>query len=1023
MHPFRILPLGRSVRPFGPAARTRRGAVKLRLIVVLLLLGGFVAAAVYATVRVDTEPIPAILKKMQEAFTDGEKLISTEPKKALAKYIETEHYAKRVLDREPQSTQALLFYGQALVRQERQLEALPYFLKAQDSESESAAWCHVHAGQILCNQQSKYREGEEQFRRALVLTPGEPNATWLLGTVLRMANRNWELIPIELAEIEEKQRLNVEMMDDLSHNQRLTPDADQLLRAIKVSPDDPDVLLGHASLLRVQLKYKEAEADLRKVIEIAPKIDEAQVKLGWVLFESGDDAKFLEWQTNAKGTVTEHPLYWTVCAARAERAHQNEVAARCYWEALKRDPNLPEANYQIALLLTEMNRKPDAAPFFERTKKLADYVDLARLNHFRAYELGNGKGDLEQANRAIKAADELGNFWEAYGWTQMTYQIDPNNKALEQDLKQIEPQLKEVEKKRTLPNFNPANKLDLSMLPLPKWKVASTVSNPHVPASRVSFEDQAAAAGIHFEYFDGGDREVKGLNQFHAINGGGAGVVDFDRDGWPDLYLTQGSKDPQDRDQTEHLDRLFRNLGDGHFADVTSQTHLVENGYSQGVAVGDIDNDGFPDIFVGNIGSNRLFLNNGDGTFSDASEDSGAAESQWTSSCVIADFNGDSLPDIYALGYVEGDALTRICHDKENHSYPCVTFGFPTAHHRLWLNQGDGRFEDATATAQIDHFSDRGTSVIAADVDGSRKLDLFVGNVGTQNYFFKNDVAKRGDPPKFTEASLPMGLAFAFDGTARKSMGLAAGDFNGDGLLDFHGTHLMQEPGTLYLQQKGGFFRDACMPAGLYEPTYTTTSFGTQALDAELDGKLDLIDTCGNTDDLRNPFVPYEMQPLYLTNDGKGHFAQVSPETLGPYFQQKHLGRSVARLDWNRDGREDVVVCHSRAPVALLTNTTRNPGHHLTLRLVSTGSARDSIGTTVEVVSGGKKIVRQLSAGDGFQASNERALVFGLGSHTTAESIVIHWMSGRDQTLTAIPADKELLIVEGRDQPTTLTQD
>jgi hypothetical protein len=144
---------------------------------------------------------------------------------------------------------------------------------------------------------------------------------------------------------------------------------------------------------------------------------------------------------------------------------------------------------------------------------------------------------------------------------------------------------------------------------------------------------------------------------------------------------------------------------------------------------------------------------------------------------------------------------------------------------------------------------------------------------------------------------------------------------------------------------------------------------------------------------------------------------------LGPYFQQKHLGRAVARLDWNRDGREDVIICHSRAPAALLTNTTAKPGHHLTIRLVSTASARDAIGTTVEVVAGGKKIVRQLSAGDGFQASNERALVFGLGPNAAVESVVIHWMSGRDQHLAGMPADKELLIVEGRDRPNTLTRD
>jgi tetratricopeptide (TPR) repeat protein len=1023
MHPSRNPTLGRYARSATRALRSRRGAIKLRLIIVLLLLGGFVAAAVYATVRVDTEPIPAIVKKMQTTFTEGEQLVPTDPKKALAKYIETEHYAKRVLDREPLNTQALLFYGQSLVRQDRNLEALPYFLKAQDSESEAAAWCHLHAGQILCNQQAKYKEGEEQFRRALQLQPSEPSATWLLGTVMRLATRNWELIPIELAQIEQKARMKVTLMDDLAHNQRVLPENDValVLRGIKMNPDDPNLLLGNANLLRAQLKYDEAEATLRKVIEIAPKIDEAQVKLGWVLFLAGNDAKFLEWQTNVPPQILEHPLYWTVCGARAERAHETEIAARCYWEAVKRDPNLPDANYQLGILLTALNRKTDAAGFFERAKKLADYLELARLNHFRAAELN--KGDIELANRAIKAAGEMGNLWEMYGWTIMTYEIDPNNKALEQEIKNIEPQLKDIEKKRTLLNYNPALKVDLSQLPLPKWKVASAVRTPQVPASRVSFEDHATAAGLHFQYFDGGDPAVNGLNQFHAINGGGVGVVDFDRDGWPDLYFTQGSQDPQDHDQNEHLDRLFRNLGDGHFADVTAQTQIVENGYSQGIAVGDIDNDGFPDIYVGNIGSNRLFLNNGDGTFSDASEESGATESQWTSSCVIADFNGDSLPDIYSLGYLEGDALTKICNDKDDHHYMYAPFGFPTAHHRLWLSQGDGRFEDATATAQLDQFSDRGTSVIAASVTNPRKLDLLVGNSGTQNYFFKNEVAKPGESPKFSEASLQMGLAFGYDGIGHKCLGLAAGDFNGDGLLDFHATSWLEEPDSLYLQQKGGFFRDKCYGAGLFGPTYLSVGFATQAIDADLDGKLDLMVSCGNIDNPKNGVIGYQMLPTYLTNDGQGHFAEVPGETIGPYFKEKHLGRAIALVDWNRDGLPDVVVCQSRAPAALLTNTTKASGHHLTLRLASTASARDAIGTTVEVVAGGKKIVRQLTAGDGFQASNDRALVFGLGQNTSVESVLIHWMSGRDQRLTAVPADSELLVVEGRDQPTTLTRD
>jgi tetratricopeptide (TPR) repeat protein len=1021
MHSLQILLPGRSARSRGGASRSRRGAIKIRLIVVLLLLGGFVAAGVYATMRVDTEPVPSIIKKMQEAFQAAENALPTDKKLALSKYLETQHYAERVLAKEPKSTKALLFYGQSLVRQGQEKEALQYFLQAPDSETDYAAWCHLQAGQILCNQFSKYREGEEQFRRALELQPGEPSATWLLTGVLRIGTRNWEVIPFELAEVEERDRLHVQLMDDLARNLRLMPDPELLQKAIKENPDDPNVLMGSANLMRLQHQYDDAEKAYRRVIEMVPTMTEAHVKLGWLLFEAGDDAKFLKWHADAKPALADHPLFWTLRASRAQRAHQPDVAARCFWEALKRDPNLQEANYQLGLLLTSMNRKADGAPFLERAQKLAEYIDLARLNHFRAYELK--KGDVELASRAIKAAGDLGNLIEAYGWTMMTYQIDSSNKALEQEIKQGEEAVKNLEKKRTLPAANPANKIDLASLPLPKWTDKSVITGPTVPPSRVSFEDQAAAAGINFQYFDGGDPQVHGLNKYNGINGGGVGVVDFDRDGWPDLYFTQGSKDPQDRDQSEHLDRLYRNLGNGHFADVTGPAHLVENAFSQGVAVGDVDNDGFPDVYVGNIGSNRLFVNNGDGTFSDASDDSGAIESQWTSSSVIADFNGDGLPDIYTLGYVEGDAVTRICNDRDDHHYPCVTFGFPTAHHRLWLNLGDGRFEDATATAQIDRYSDRGTSVIAANVDGSRKLDLLVGNNGVQNYFFKNDVAKKGDPPKFVEGSLASGLAFGFDGSPRRCLGLTAGDFNGDGLLDFHGTSVAEEPDTLFLQQKGGLFSDESRDSGIFSPTLMLASYGSQAIDGALDGKLDLVCSCGASDNAKNKFLAYEMEPLYLTNDGKGNFAKVPAETLGPYFQNKHLGRAIARLDWNRDGLDDVVVCDAHAPAALLTNTTRHPGHYLKLQLVSTGSARDSIGTSVELVAGGKKIVRQLSSGDGFQASNERALVFGLGPNTAIDSIVIRWMSGHEQRLTGVQADRELLVVEGRDQPTPLTRD
>jgi tetratricopeptide (TPR) repeat protein len=979
------------------------------MLFVLAILAGLLGWYVWATVTVDTEPIVTIEKNMKEAFEKH-------------KFGETETYARRILARDPKSTVASLYAAQALIQQERPLQALDFLQQVVDSETAEAAFCHVLAGQILCNQLSQFREAEKQFRRALQLQSNLSEAYELLQYVLRVGCRNWELIPYELRTIEQK-RMTIASMEQLSRNERLPPDLAVVLKGIRENPDDPNVLLGHAHLLRAQQKYAEAEPLLRKAVTIAPEMDEAHVRLGQVLLERGEDVEFVRWQAGIKDSVKQHPLFWTLLGRRAQQTGELPVAARCYWEAVKRDPNNQEANYQLGQVLLEMGRKDDAQPFLDRAAKLVNYIDLVRKNKVRAIELG-GKGDVDLATQAMKAIDLLGNMWEVYGWILMTLDLDKGNMALQQEGTQMEPALKNLEHKRTLPKFNPARKVDLAKLPLPQWKAGSAAPSERsaAPPGRVSFEDRAAAAGLAFQYFDGSDPHVHGLNKMFQINGGGIGVLDFDRDGWPDLYFTQGSTDPQEHEQTEHLDRLFRNLGDGRFVDVTSQAGLVENSFSQGVAVGDIDNDGFPDIYVGNIGSNRLFLNNGDGTFSDATQDSGAGASSWTSSCVIADLNGDSLPDIFTVGFVQGDALTRICNNQKKRLDACLPLEFPMAKSHLWLNRGDGRFEDVSASSGIDLSNGKGTAVVAADLDGSGKLSLFVGNDGNPNFLFKNGPAKRGDRPRFSDQALFSGFALGADGAARSCLGLAAGDFNGDGLLDIHGTSLAEESDTLFLQKPGGLFIDSARAAGLYEPTFLKASFGTQAIDGDLDGNLDLFIANGNVDDINSEYLPYLSPPSYLKNDGTGHFTPVPDETLGPYFKGKYLGRSVARLDWNRDGREDVAISNVRSPAALLTNTTPHVGHHLTVRLVSTASARDSIGTTVEVTAGGKKLVRQLTAGDGFQASNERILVFGLGEKTSADSIAINWVSGRRQGLSSVPADEEILVVEGRNEPVVLRQ-
>ena len=579
-----------------------------------------------------------------------------------------------------------------------------------------------------------------------------------------------------------------------------------------------------------------------------------------------------------------------------------------------------------------LGRNEDAKPFLERCSRLVNFIDLVRRNKVRAME--TGKGDLDLAMQAVKACDDLGNLWEVYGWMLMTLDLDKQNKALQQEATQLEPHLKTLEHRRTLSAYYPTSKVDLGKLPLPRWKSTTTTAPPHptrAPAS-VSFEDRAAAAGVVFQYFDGSDPHIHGLNKMVQINGGGIGILDYDGDGWPDLYFTQGSKDPQDREQTEHLDRLFRNLGNGRFADVTAQAGLVENAFSQGVAIGDVDNDGFPDIYVGNIGSNRLFLNNGDGTFTDATQEAGAADSTWTSSCAIADLNGDSLPDIYTVGFVQGDAFTRICNSSQKRLDPCLPLEFPQAKSHLWLNRGNGRFEDASAAAGIDLPNGKGTALIAADVDGSGKLDLLLGNDGNANFFLKN-AAKRGAAPRFFDHAYVAGLALGKDGAPRvPRAGRRGFQRRRTARLSRHEPH--RGGGHALPPRLRRIVRRSHHDAGLFEPTFLAASFGTQALDGDLDGNLDLFIANGNVDDINSKYLPYEAPPSYFKHgEMMARVRRGVGEQRGgrPHIADGHVLAAVTVPIESGDGTSEILAFEIRSQC--LGRESREAGRPVVLEI------------------------------------------------------------------------------------------
>jgi hypothetical protein len=439
---------------------------------------------------------------------------------------------------------------------------------------------------------------------------------------------------------------------------------------------------------------------------------------------------------------------------------------------------------------------------------------------------------------------------------------------------------------------------------------------------------------------------------------------------------------------------------------------LQEDDFGQGIAVGDIDGDGFSDLYVANIGPNRLWRNNGDGTFAVVTIGE-PHERDWTTSCVIADLNGDALPDVYDVNYLTGpDVFERVCAHPDGAPAMCMPFHFDAQADRLWLNLGDGRFRDATPEVFTVAPEGKGLGVAVWDAHGEGRLSVLVANDTTPNFFFDN-VSLNVSDFRLEDRAIASGLALNADGKATGCMGVALGDVDDDGGIDLLVTNFLAEPNTLYMHIADGMYADQSRQRGLYEPSLGVLGFGAQFLDADLDGRLELFVANGHIDHLRSQGRPYRMPAQLFHWNGRG-FVQVDAAGLGDYFQQSWLARAAARLDWNRDGREDLVVGHLEDPSALLTNTTLAAGSRIAMCLVGTESERDAIGTIVTVRVDERTIVRQLTAGDGYQATNERRLVLGLGRDESIDELEVRWPSGVVQHFGELALYGDTVLVEGK---------
>jgi enediyne biosynthesis protein E4 len=531
------------------------------------------------------------------------------------------------------------------------------------------------------------------------------------------------------------------------------------------------------------------------------------------------------------------------------------------------------------------------------------------------------------------------------------------------------------------------------------------------PSSSSPFRlnDVTAAAGIQFQHNSG----AFGGKFLPETLGSGCAFLDYDGDGWQDILLVNGTNWPGHRGQRSSL-QLYKNNRNGTFSDITHSAGLdATEMYGMGVAVGDYNNDGFPDILITCVGQNRLFRNNGKGRFVDVTHSSGLGGREgFSTSALWFDYDRDGLLDLFVCNYVQWSPEHDVfCSLDGKHKSYCTPEAYRGQTCWLFRNRGNGTFEDVTATSGIFDSSSKSLGVALLDYDQDGWPDLIVANDTQPNKLYRNH--RDGT---FKEVGVEAGVAFSPDGKARAGMGIDTGDFNNSGVPGIAITNFDNEMLGLYRPLGKGVYEDVAIPAGVGLPTKPMLGFGCVFADMDLDGALDLVVANGHIDEtVRNirGNVGYAQPPQIFLNRGAGTFRDVSLD-VGPDFSQPRVGRGLAYGDFDRDGDLDVLLTTNHGPAYLFRNDQRTGNHSVRFRLLGTQSNRDAIGAIVRIEIGGLAQTRMVKGGSSYLSQSELPLTFGLGKNDHVDRIMIQWPNGRVEEYKNLQSGKTYDCVEAR---------
>ena len=945
----------------------------------------------FFALRQDETPVDELLKQARTALQDKH-------------FADAERLVNAVSPEDPYFTEAMLIAGESATRLERLEDAVRYYRSIPVDDSDKSVLAQFSLANVLIHT-GDISSAFAAFERVLKSEPMDVATHSRMAFLYAASARRWESRP-HLELILRSGGATVDELALLADLERPVDEEEYLKKCQQSWPQDFNVRLGLASIASQNGQPAAAVIELQKIIHEQPELMAAQALLGELL-ASERSSRFDTWHAELPSNADQWPDIWYARGVRAQLLGQQKIAARCFWQVLRISPIHRRANYQLGRILAEL-QDPHAEGFAEQSRQLFSLTQ-ALMHALRS----DGRNEVIM-QQIVQTLDRMGRVWETCAWAQLSRKNFPQSEWPSEFLERLAPLLND-ELPMVLADRNLVLKCDLSSYPeytdilstgIPKLRIA-----PDSAADTTMQFREESAIGIDFVYQNAADDSTRG-SRMQEQTGGAVTVVDVDQDGWQDLYFVQGAQWPTGSNTPvlSHglVDRIYRNRFGRTFQDITTLTEIDERGFGQSCAAGDFNNDGFDDLYVANIGQNSLLLSNGDGTFTSVPLPT-ESPVHWTSSCAIADIDADGQPDLIEINYVSGpDAFSRICSGRA-----CSPSAFNGTLDQVHFSNGDGSFTTVSAATAV--AESKGLGLIVFRNPDAEFPSIFVSNDQTPKFLLSLTHDAAGQP-SLVDSAFQTGLGYSGDGLLTAAMGIAADDVDNNGLIDFFVTNFKDESNTLYLQVSDALFQDMSRTAGLDAAGIPFVGWGTQFLDGDLDADLDLVVANGHVEDYRDEGGDYHMRPQLFRNTGDTQFQEVDAELAGDYFAEKFLGRGLATLDWNQDGLTDFAVSNIGSPASLVTNITTHRGNFINVRLHATTTSRDGFYSRVEVRTDESMWVRQLSAGSGYHASNERLLQFGLGSTNVVKSVRVIWPSGAETMIEAPEIDCTFEIVEGRTQ-------